>query len=119
MEQQLDLRRKIEGSYIFTGRASQTGYALNLLGHSLTSEEARAEFRRDAEGYMDKFDLSAEQKQLIRDRDWLGCVKAGANIYFLYKITTIFGDSLYRLGAKQVGIPYDEFLKTRNISAAT
>ena len=101
MSNQLDPNRKIEGSYIFTGPMSQKGYALNKLGASLMSDEARSAFKNDEEGYMAKFDLSEEQKQLIRDRNWIGCVQGGSNIYFLYKITTVFGDSLYKLGAKQ------------------
>jgi protocatechuate 4,5-dioxygenase, alpha chain len=119
MSNQLDPNRKIEGSYIFTGPMSQKGYALNKLGASLMSDEARSAFKNDEEGYMAKFDLSEEQKQLIRDRNWIGCVQGGSNIYFLYKITTVFGDSLYKLGAKQAGLTYEEFLATRNVSGAT
>ena len=119
MTNQLDPDRKIEGSYIFTGPMSQKGYALNKLGASLMSDEARAAFKKDEESYMAQFGLSEEQKQLIRDRNWFGCVRGGSNIYFLYKITTVFGDSLYKLGAKQAGMTYEEFLKTRNVSGAT
>ena len=112
MSKQLDPDRKIEGSYIFTGPMSQKGYALNKLGASLLSDEARDAFKKDEEGYMSKFYLSEEQKKLIRDRNWIGCVQAGSNIYFLYKITTVFGDTLYKLGAKQAGMTYEEFLET-------
>ena len=83
------------------------------------SDEAREAFKTDEEGYMSQFGLSEEQKQLIRDRNWIGCVQGGSNIYFLYKITTVFGDSLYKLGAKQAGMTYEEFLATRNVSGAT
>ena len=119
MSHQLDPDREIPGSYIFTGPMSQKGYALNKLGASLKSDEARAAFKADEEGYMTQFGLSEEQKKLIRDRNWIGCVQGGSNIYFLYKITTLFGDSLYKLGAKQAGMTYEEFLETRNNSGAT
>ena len=119
MSQQLDPDRNIEGSYIFTGPMSQKGYALNKLGASLISDEARASFKADEDIYMERFELTETQKKLIRDRNWIGCVKGGANIYFLYKITSVFGDSLYKLGAKQAGMSYEEFLRTRNISGAT
>ena len=49
MTNQLDPDRKIEGSYIFTGPMSQKGYALNKLGASLMSDEARAAFKNDEE----------------------------------------------------------------------
>ena len=119
MSHQLDPDRKIPGSYIFTGPMSQRGYALNKLGASLISDEARAAFKANEESYMDQFGLSEEQKKLIGDRNWIGCVQGGANIYFLYKITTVFGDSLYKLGAKQAGMTYEEFLESRNVSGAT
>ena len=47
MTNQLDPDRKIEGSYIFTGPMSQKGYALNKLGASLMSDEARAAFKNN------------------------------------------------------------------------
>ena len=47
MTNQLDPDRKIEGSYIFTGPMSQKGYALNKLGASLMSDEARAALKND------------------------------------------------------------------------
>ena len=119
MPQQLDPNCKIEGSYIFTGPMSQKGYALNKLGASLISDDARASFKADEDSYMKRFELTETQQKLIRDRNWIGCVQGGANIYFLYKITSVFGDSLYKLGAKQAGMSYEEFLKTRNISGAT
>ena len=83
------------------------------------SDEARSALKNNEEDYMSQFNLPEDQKQLIRDRDWLGCVQGGANIYFLYKITTVFGDSLYKLGAKQAGMTYEEFLASRNVSGAT
>ena len=119
MAQQLDPDRKIPGSYIFTGPMSQRGYALNKLGASLISDESRSAFKANEESYMDRFGLSEEQKKLISDRNWIGCVQGGANIYFLYKITTVFGDSLYKLGAKQAGLSYEKFLESRNVSGAT
>ena len=118
MSQQLDPDRKIPGSYIFTGPMSQKGYALNKLGASLISDEARSAFKADEDSYMSRFGLSEAQKKLIRDRNWIGCVQGGANIYFLYKITSVFGDTLYKLGAKQAGMTYEEFLKSRNVSGA-
>ena len=118
MSQQLDPDRKIPGSYIFTGPMSQKGYALNKLGASLISDKARSALKADEDSYMSRFGLSEAQKKLIRDRNWIGCVQGGANIYFLYKITSVFGDSLYKLGAKQAGMTYEEFLKSRNVSGA-
>ena len=57
MTNQLDPDRKIEGSYIFTGPMSQKGYALNKLGASLMSDEARAAFKNDEECYIAQFGL--------------------------------------------------------------
>jgi len=119
MTQQLDPNNPIPGTYVFDGRMSRKGYALNKLGNSLLTEEARTAFKADEDAYIDQIGLTAEQKQLVRNRDWLGCVRAGANIYFLIKIAMVLGDSLYKLGAKQKGMTYEEFLATRKVSGAT
>ena len=52
MPQQLDPNRKIEGSYIFTGPMSQKVYAINKLGSSLISDDARSSFKADEDSYM-------------------------------------------------------------------
>jgi protocatechuate 4,5-dioxygenase, alpha chain len=78
----------------------------------------REAFKRDEEAFMARFSLSEEEKALIRKRDFAGMIEAGMNIYFMLKIGSATGNSLYRMGAQMRGESYEQFLATRNIKGA-
>jgi protocatechuate 4,5-dioxygenase, alpha chain len=40
------------------------------------------------------------------------------NIYFMLKVGSVTGNSLYRMGAQMRGESYEEFLASRNIKGA-
>jgi len=67
---------------------------------------------------MTLFSLTEEEKQLIRQRDFAGMIAAGMNIYFMLKIGSVTGNSLYRMGAQMRGEKYEDFLATRNMKDA-
>jgi protocatechuate 4,5-dioxygenase alpha chain len=109
----------IPGTYVFDASRSRVGYALNKLAHSLTVRENRESFRADEEAYMAKYDLTEDQRQAIRDRDWLRLMKqCGGNVYYVYKIGAAVGDGLYHMGAQMRGQSFEEFLQTRNAKGA-
>jgi protocatechuate 4,5-dioxygenase alpha chain len=110
--------RPIPDTTVFDLRASRRGLRLNKLCGSLCSPENRAAFKRDEEAYMAKFDLSEEEKNLIRKRDFAGLIHAGLNIYWMLKLGSVTGNSLYRMGAQMRGETYEEFLSTRNFKDA-
>ena len=110
--------RPIADTSIFGLRASQRGYRLNKMCGSLCSPENRAAFKRDEEAYMARFGLTEKEKRLIRDRDFAGMIDAGMNIYFMLKIGSVTGTSLYRMGAQMRGEKYEDFLATRNFKDA-
>ena len=85
---------------------------------ALCSPAEREAFKRDEEAFMERFGLTAEEKDLIRRRDFKGLVEHGMNIYFMLKIGSATGNSLYRMGAQMRGERYEDFLKTRKISGA-
>ena len=85
---------------------------------ALCSAAEREAFKRDEEAFMTRFALTEEEKNLIRKRDFEGMIEHGMNIYFMLKVGSVTGNSLYRMGAQMRGESYDEFLKTRNISGA-
>jgi protocatechuate 4,5-dioxygenase, alpha chain len=85
---------------------------------SLCSPENRAAFQRDEEAYMTRFSLTESEKALIRRRDFAGMIAAGMNIYFMLKIGSVTGTSLYRMGAQMRGESYEDFLATRNLKDA-
>jgi len=108
----------IPDTTVFDLRASQRGYRLNKMCGSLCSPENRAAFKQDEEAYMAKYDLTEEEKNLIRKRDFGGLIHAGLNIYWMLKLGSVTGNSLYRMGAQMRGERYEEFLATRNFKDA-
>ena len=116
---QLDPNRPIDGTYIFDWRLSRKGYRLNKLAFSLSRADNRAAFKEDEEAYYGRFQLTEEEKDLIRKRDFLGLIQHGTNIYMMLKLGAATGNGLYHMGAQQRGESYQEFLATRNVGSAT
>ena len=85
---------------------------------SLCRPENREAFKRDEEAFMAKFKLTEEEKNLVRQRDFAGLIHAGLNIYWMLKLGSVTGNSLYRMGAQMRGESYEEFLSTRNFKDA-
>jgi protocatechuate 4,5-dioxygenase alpha subunit len=110
--------RPIPDTSIFDLRASRRGYRLNKMCGSLCSPANRQAFKEDEEAYMARFDLSEEEKNLIRKRDFAGMIQAGMNIYWMLKIGSVTGNSLYRMGAQMRGESYEDFLATRSFKDA-
>jgi protocatechuate 4,5-dioxygenase, alpha chain len=99
----------IPGTYIFDGEAAMKGYALNKMCYSFNDAVNREEFVKDEDAYCNKFGLSAEQRRAIREKDVLGCLRAGGNIYYLAKFAGIFHLSVQDVGAQQTGRTVEQF----------
>ncbi len=110
--------KPIADTSTFDLRTSRRGYRLNKLCASLCSPENRDLFKRDEAGYLAKFGLTDNEKDLIRKRDFQGLIDAGMNIYFMLKIGSVTGNGLYKMGAQMRGESYEKFLSTRNIKGA-
>jgi protocatechuate 4,5-dioxygenase alpha subunit len=110
--------KPIPDTSIFDLRASRRGYRLNKMCGSLCSPANREAFRQDEEAYMARFSLSEEEKALVRKRDFAGLIAAGTNIYFMLKIGSVTGNSLYKMGAQMRGESYEQFLSTRSFKDA-
>ena len=101
--------RTIPGTPVFDGGAAQRGLALNAMCYSFNSADNREAFRADEEGYMERFGLTDEQREAVRQRDVLGMIEAGGNVYYLAKLAGIFGLSVQDLGAMQTGMDVGDF----------
>jgi protocatechuate 4,5-dioxygenase alpha chain len=99
----------IPGTYIFDGEAAMKGYALNKMCYSFNSAANREEFLKDEDAYCSKFGLTDEQRLAIKERNVLGCIHAGGNIYYLAKFAGIFHLSVQDVGAQQTGMTVDQF----------
>ncbi len=108
---------EIPGTTLFDGTQARKGYALNKMCYSFNAAEARAEFSRDEAAYCARFGLNEEQQRAIRERDVLGLIAAGGNVYYLAKFAGILGLDVQDLGALQTGMSKDEF-KAKLLAAA-
>jgi protocatechuate 4,5-dioxygenase alpha chain len=100
---------EIPGTYIFDGALATKGYALNKMCYSFNDAANRAAFKRDEEAYCRSFGLNAEQREAIRKRDVLALLAVGGNVYYLVKLTGIFGLGVQDIGAQQTGMSVDAF----------
>ncbi len=99
----------IPGTYVFDGKHAHDAYALNKLLFSFNDEENRKEFDRDPAAYCDKFGVTGKYKDFVLKKDFLGMLRAGANIYYMAKMAIPRGTSVQDAGAAFQGITTKEF----------
>ena len=97
------------GTTPFDGEQAKKGYALNKMCFSFNSAECRAEFLKDEEAYMRKYNLTEPQAAAIRAKNVLQLIAAGGNAYYLAKFAGIFGLDMQDIGAQQTGMSKEEF----------
>lgn len=99
----------IPGTYVFDGTHSRKGYALNMFCMSLNDSANRDAFRADPSGYLDQHALSAEQREAVETRNWLGMLQLGGNIYYTFKLAIFDGLTMQQVGAMMSGVSPEEF----------
>jgi protocatechuate 4,5-dioxygenase, alpha chain len=104
---------ELPGTYVFDGRRSRQGYRLNRLAMSLTDPANRKAFGADEDAYMASMELSPEEREMVRRRDWQAMVRSGGNIYLLLKIAGTLGQTLLQMGAQMRGETLEQFMATR------
>ncbi len=119
MTVQYDRSKDIPGTTIFDWRESQRGYRINKFAMSFVKPENREAFKADEEAYMEKWNLSEQERQFLRDRDFNGLIEGcGGNIYMIMKIGNCTGHGLYHIGAQLRGQSFEDFMATRNAKGA-
>jgi protocatechuate 4,5-dioxygenase alpha chain len=101
----------IPGTYVFDYERSHEGYHLNMFCMSLLKPQNREEFLTDEEAYLKKFAMTPEQHQSVLDRDWLGMIKLGGNIYYTSKIGATLGRSFQYIAGEMCGMSQEEYAK--------
>ncbi|MGV3570795.1 MAG: protocatechuate 4,5-dioxygenase subunit alpha [Ramlibacter sp.] len=99
----------IPGTIVFDGAQARKGYALNKMCFSFNTAANREEFARDEEAYMRRYGLDEAQARAVRERDVLGMLAAGGNVYYLAKLAGILGLDVQDLGAAQTGMSKEDF----------
>ncbi len=99
----------IPGTYVFDGEHHRKGYHLNMFCMSLNDEANRNEFREDEAAYLDKYDLTPEQRTAVLERQWLEMLRLGGNIYYTYTLGIFDGVSYQYVGGLMSGVTEEEF----------
>jgi protocatechuate 4,5-dioxygenase alpha chain len=85
------------GQVRYTGLIANKSYPLNSLFSSFTSEDNRKAFDLDAMSYLQKFELSQEEQEMVLTRDWQALFVYGVNIYALAKACVALGGTMQEL----------------------
>ena len=78
----------VPGTYVLDSRSYRKGYNLNMFLMTLNKSVHRNEFASNEKVYIDKFNVSEEQKQAVINRDYLQMLKLGANVYYTFKLVS-------------------------------
>src|SRR6185312_7399912 len=107
---------RLQGTYPFTLERSVRAYRINDYLHRMVEPAHRQRFMSDPEASFEAADLSSEERDLIRRRDWRGLMHYGAIFFGLEKLGAVVGVSNLHIYAHMRGESLDDFLKTRNTS---
>ena len=99
----------IPGTFVFDADRASEGYHLNQFCISLRQQKNRDAFKKDAEAYLDKFPMTAEQRQAVRDRDWNRLLELGGNIYYTSKLAANDGINFQELAGMMTGMGRDAY----------
>lgn len=101
--------KPVEGTIHFDGAMATKGYNFNKMCYSFNNEDNRQAFRDDPEAYMEKYRITEEQKQAVRDKDINRMLELGGSIYYMAKFAGIFGWNMQVIGGMQSGRTTEEF----------
>ena len=93
----------IPGTYIQDAVHLRKGYHLNMFCMSLNQAGNRDAFRADESAYLDRFPMTEAQRRAVLERDWLGLLRLGGNIYYTFKLAAFDGLSMQQIGALMSG----------------
>jgi protocatechuate 4,5-dioxygenase alpha chain len=94
----------IPGTTLFTTLSSRRAYQLHRFCQSLMKASNRAEFKADEAAYLERFPMSAAQREAVRDRDFNRLIALGGNVFFLFKISNTDGWSVQQTVATMSGM---------------
>jgi protocatechuate 4,5-dioxygenase alpha chain len=94
----------IPGTFIFDGVRSRQGYHLNMFCMSLMKADNRAAFKADEGGYLDRFPMTVEQRDVILKRRWNAMLELGGNVYYTAKLAATDGLPVAHMSAAMAGL---------------
>lgn len=105
----------VPGTYPFTHTRSQTNLRLNSFLHDLVQPAHRQRFVNDFEALAAERGLTQEEKDLVRNRQWIAMVRRGVSFFVLEKMAAVLGVSNPEVYAAFRGETIEQFLATRKV----
>jgi gallate dioxygenase len=109
---------QLEGTYPFDLKTSVRAYRLNQFLHSLTEPARRQRFLADPEAAFAESQLTEEERDMVRRRDWRALIHYGVIFFMLEKLGAVVGVSNLHIYAAMRGQTLEDFQKTRNAPGA-
>ena len=104
----------VPGTYPFTLDHSVKAYRLNNFLHDLIEPQKRRQFLADPEPMFQAAELTEQERDMVRRRDWRALIQYGAIFFVLEKLGAVSGVSNLHIYAAMRGQSLEEFQKTRN-----
>ena len=101
----------IPGTVLFDAMRARQGYWLNTFCMSLMQPANRAAFKADEAAYLQRFAMSAAQRDAVMKRDWNTMLALGGNIYYLAKIGATDGKSFQQIAAEMTGMSQEDYAR--------
>lgn len=118
IEHQLAGIDDLEGTTPFTHQVSVDNYRINAFLHRLVEPAFRAAFVNDPEPLFAAHELTPDERQMIRDRDWKTMNDRGVIFFLLEKLGAVVGASNLHIYAAMRGETLEAFQQTRNAPGA-
>lgn len=112
---QIDGLEAVPGTYVFDLRTCHRTLKFNRFFWNMIRQEAREAFWADEEAAMQAAGLAPEEKQLVRDRNWLGIVQYGVNFFVLEKWARVVKQPNLAVYASMRGETFEDFMRTRRV----
>jgi gallate dioxygenase len=106
----------LPGTYPFTHARSHANLRINRFLHALVQPDHRARFLIDFEALASEHGLTAEEKDLIRGRQWSEMIRRGVIFFVLEKMAAVLGVSNPEVYAAFRGETLEQFQATRKVS---
>ena len=105
---------RLQGTYPFTLDRSVKAFRLNGFLHSLLEPKTRKQFLADPEPLFEAAQLTAEERDMVRRRDWRAMIQYGVIFFMLEKLGAVIGTTNLHIYAAMRGQSLEDFQKTRN-----
>jgi gallate dioxygenase len=115
---QLEGIEEITGTYPFDVRVAGEKIKLNRFFWRMKEPAFRQAFQDNEAAACQEAGLTEAETTLVRERDWIGLIRNGANFFVLEKFARVVGESNLAVYAEMRGESFADFMATRRVPEA-